>query len=166
MQQQQNGQAGAVEVTTPLGAAVMDEPEGPKHFLSADDILGADDRETIEVYVPEWKGYVCIGTMTATERDAFEDSCQVPVAGKPGETRTSNLDVRAKLMARVLLHPQTKQRLFTDAQVAALGQKSSKVMAELFTIALHRNGFTEKKVEQLAGNSASGRGAASSSLSH
>jgi hypothetical protein len=114
-------------------------------MLTKDQILKADDIKTEKVEVPEWGGDVHIKTMTGTERDAFEQSI---ISGQ----KTNLANIRAKLCARVIRDGNGK-RLFTDADVAALGKKSAKALDRIFAKAQTLNGITAEDVEGLAKNS-------------
>lgn len=125
--------------------------------LSGDDILAADDLETREVEVPEWKGTVLIRALSGKERDAYEASCMIErpaiaADGKriPGQMtmHRSLLNIRAKLVGRALVGPDGK-RLYKDTEIAALGEKSGAVLDRLFDIAAEMAGLTAADVEAL-----------------
>lgn len=44
----------------------QNEESKPKRFLSAQDILSADDITTVDVFIPEWDGYVRLKKMSAS----------------------------------------------------------------------------------------------------
>ncbi len=117
--------------------------------LTKEQILAVDDRKTETVSVPEWGGDVIVTVMTGTERDAFEQS----VVDSRGSNITTNLaNIRAKLCARCIVDDNRK-RLFTDADIVALGEKSSVALDRIFGVAQRINGLTADEVEQLAKNS-------------
>lgn len=109
--------------------------------LSRDEILGADDLGLVEVDVPEWSGSVLLRVMRGVERDAFE-------ARIAAEDRAN---VRARLAALSIVDADG-QRLFTDADVEALGQRNARALNRIFERAMALNGFTESDVEALEGN--------------
>lgn len=116
-------------------------------YLKRDEILNADDLKTEIVSVPEWGGDVMIKMMTGKERDSFEASC-VGVNGK-----TVNMDnIRAKLVAKTVIDPETKEPMFTTADIEALGKKSSAALDRIFTVSQRLSKITEQDVEELAKN--------------
>jgi hypothetical protein len=112
--------------------------------LSKAAILAAQDKKMIDVEVPEWNGSVKIRVMTGTERDRFE--AEFVNGNKSVEM------VRAKLVAKCLCDEEGN-RLFTEAEIPALGEKSAAVLDKLFTICMKHNRFTKDDVEEMAGNS-------------
>lgn len=115
-------------------------------MLSKEQILAADDLVTEDVDVPEWGGTVRMRTLSGTERDAFEASS---IKGN-GKNRQVNLqNMRARLVALVLVD-ENGGRMFADAEVRALGRKSSKALDRLFDKARALNGLSEDDVEELS----------------
>lgn len=123
--------------------------------LTADQILGASDSRTETVSVPEWGGDVKVRTLTGRERDSFEASI---VSGKA----VNMVNVRAKLVARTLCDDAGK-RLFTDAQIEILGDRSARALDRVFAVAQRINGLSQQDVDDLAKNSGSGQSDASTS---
>lgn len=130
-----------------------------KMFLDRGAILGALDIETEEVYVPEWRGWVRVRGLMGYERDAFEAEL-VRLRGPRGEVLMHN--VRAKLVARSVVD-EVGNRLFTDADIEALGQKSAAALDRIFEVAQRLSGVTKQAVEELAGNFGSGQTGGSTS---
>jgi hypothetical protein len=123
------------------------EPNGTQVvFLTKEQILAAADLPEEVVDVPEWGGKVLIRGMTGAERDAFEESVMVT----RGNNRELNLrNFRAKLVARSIVDPVTKERMFTDNEIAELGKKSARALQRVFEAALRLNGMTAESVEEL-----------------
>jgi ribosomal protein S21 len=123
------------------------EPNGTQVvFLTKDQILAAADLPEEVVDVPEWGGKVLIRGMTGAERDAFEESVMVT----RGNSRELNLrNFRAKLVARSIVDPVTKERMFSDNEIAELGKKSARALQRVFEAALRLNGMTAESVEEL-----------------
>jgi hypothetical protein len=96
--------------------------------LSRDQILAANDLEVREVDVPEWGGTVKVRPLNGAERDRFEASLRKErrrADGKEGTELVANTDnMRAKLVARAVVDDDGK-RVFTDADINALGEKSA-----------------------------------------
>lgn len=116
--------------------------------LTRDEILKALDLPTEELEVPEWGGSVLVRGMTGTERDAFEVEI-VSMHGKKAELQREN--IRAKLVARCIVDDEGK-RVFTDADVEKLGQKSASALDRVFEVAQRLSGLTKGDVEALEKN--------------
>lgn len=116
--------------------------------LNRDQILEAADLKTETVAVPEWGGEVIVSTMNGTARDAWEQSLFVADGGK---ARTNMANIRARLVA-VTAVDEHGNRLFDDADVVALGRKSSAALERVCRVAQRLNGLTQADVESLKGN--------------
>lgn len=112
--------------------------------LTRDQILAAEDLKTEIVKVPEWGGEVIIRTMDGEGRDAFEASLM-----SNGKRDIKNF--RAKLLSQCLIDDKGN-RLFTEADINALGKKNAGVLARLTDIANGLNKISEADVEELAKN--------------
>lgn len=131
-------------------------------LLNADEILGKDDSQHEDVDVPEWGGTVRVRSLTADERDAFDESITKLSGNGKGQTREIVMKgIRAKLVARSLIDDKGV-RLFTDAQVETLGKKNATVLDRLFAIAQRLSGLSKDDVEKLAGKSEPAPSASSS----
>jgi hypothetical protein len=115
-------------------------------LLSKDAILGADDRPTKDVEVPQWGGTVRLRALSGTERDAFEASTMVFVEGKPRRPNLANL--RARFLALCIVD-DNGDRLFGEDEVHALGAKSVAALDLLFTEARKLSRLTNKDLEEL-----------------
>ena len=113
-------------------------------ILSKSQIIAAKDQKLISVDVPEWGGDVMVRVMTGTERDRFE-------AEFVNGNKSVDM-VRAKLVAKCLCD-ESGERLFTEQDIPALGEKSAAVLDRLFSVCMKHNRFTKDDVEELAGNS-------------
>ena len=111
-------------------------------MLTRDQILQSDDLPRERVSVPEWGGEVLVRTMTGADRDAFEASLVSRDGGKEG--RLDN--VRARLVALALCD-EAGQRIFADADIAALGAKSARALDRVFGVAQRLNGIGADQVE-------------------
>jgi hypothetical protein len=111
--------------------------------LSKAKILAAKDVKLSEaVPVPEWGGDVHIRTISGTERDRFEEAYS--------EQKMKAFRVRFLVMT---LADENGERLFGDADIDALGDKSSVVINRLFDKAWQHNAFTDAAVEALGNDS-------------
>jgi len=115
-------------------------------ILSKSDIFSARDIKTITVAVPEWGGEVLVKTLTGTERDNFEQS----LIGD--DRKVSMTDARARLCAASIVDEEGS-RLFTDADIAALGQKSGKALDRVYSAASRVSGLTAADFEEMVKNS-------------
>jgi hypothetical protein len=112
-------------------------------------ILGADDLPRERVACPEWGGDVFVRTLTALDRDAWEQETYTArqAAGRIGKS----VNVRASLCARVICDA-AGARVFSDEDIAALGAKSGRVLDRLFEVAQRLNGIGVADVEELEKN--------------
>lgn len=108
-----------------------------------------------DVSVPEWGGVVRVSEMVAVDRDAWEESCIKSEKGKDGkEKQSANLaNIRARLVAKCVVDPETGARMFSDAEADGLGRQSSKIIARLFDVAQRLNALTDSDVKELQGKS-------------
>lgn len=117
-------------------------------LLSRAAILAAPDLPTQDVAVPEWGGAVRIRGLTGAERDAFEAA----IAQRKGKDVRMNLqNVRARLVAMSAVD-ESGARLFSDGDVAALGEKSAVALERVFTAAMRLSGLTPDDVKDLTEN--------------
>ncbi len=111
-------------------------------MLTRDQILQCDDLPRERVSVPEWGGEVLVRTMTGADRDAFEAS----LVGRDGPKESRLDNVRARLVALALCG-EDGERLFDDADVAALGAKSARALDRVFAVAQRLNGIGAEQVD-------------------
>lgn len=115
--------------------------------LTKDQILSADDLSTESVSVPEWGGDVLIRCLTGSERDSFEAALDsLKKSGRPLH------NIRARLAAMSIVDEQGN-RLFSDAEIDALGKKSSSALNRVFEAATKLSRFSEESVKELEKNS-------------
>ena len=116
---------------------------------------------TEAVSLPEIGEVVTVRGMTGVERDAFESGC---LKGK-GKNREVNLEnMRAKLVAYCCVDEQG-QRVFSDADVKALGEGPANLLDRLFAVAQRLSGMRDEDVDELGQPSETSTPFASSSLS-
>ena len=121
--------------------------------LTRDQILAADDLKTEEVEVPEWGGSVLVRTLTAHERDVFEDGLIKTKGRGRNQTREMQLeDVRAKLACLTIVDAGGVQ-IFNRADMLELGKKSAGALNRVWDVASRLSGMTNEDVEELLGNS-------------
>lgn len=142
-----------------------------KKYLSAQDILTADDLQEEDVYVPEWGGWVTVREVSASDRDWLEASMLKDAQTGEGVILENNQGgqfgadaFRVRLVTLSLVDKETKQRLFSNKQVEALGRKSNTALSKVAEVVLRVNGMTEEEVKAVGedlervahGDSASG----------
>lgn len=117
-------------------------------LLTKDQILNADDLQTKDVYVKPWDGYVRVRTMTAHERDKFEQQIFTNRGGKKERMD----DVRALLVSLTVVDEDGK-RMFSEQDVKKLSSKSAAAMDAIFSAAQSLNAVSDNDVEDMVGNS-------------
>ncbi len=117
-------------------------------LLSRDAILSSNDLTFEEVDVPEWGGMVRVRTLTGEERDALESS-MVERHGRKVDVNLSNL--RARLVSLSCVDANG-DRLFSDLDIEALGQKSAAALERVFAVARKLSGLSEQDVDELTKN--------------
>jgi hypothetical protein len=120
-------------------------------ILTRDDILASQDLTFEIVDVPEWGGQVRVKALTATERDAFEASM---VVGTGKVQKVDMHNVRAKLCAYTICD-MDGARLFSESDVALLGQKSAAALDRVYGVASRLSKITKEDVDEIVGNSES-----------
>jgi hypothetical protein len=129
-------------------------------ILTRDLILKASHLRTEEVSVPEWGGSVLVRELRGRERDEWEASLAVQ-RGRQMVPDVANM--RAKLVARCVVDGPDGEPVFTQQDVAALGELSAAALDRVFEAASRLSGLAEKDLEEMAGNSGTGLDAGSSS---
>jgi hypothetical protein len=114
-------------------------------FLTRDDILKVQDLKVEEVPVPEWGGVVLVQGLSGTGRDDYE---QTIVVQKGKDTRVNMRNARAKLVALSVVDEQGR-RLFSDADVSALGKKSAAALQRVFNVASRLSGISDEDLKEL-----------------
>lgn len=117
-------------------------------ILTKDEIFAADDLPREAVNVPEWGGSVYVRTMTGADRDSFEAK-SIELKGDSQVTNLVNL--RARLVAMTTVDESGK-RLFSESDIARLGEKSSRALQRVFEVATKLNALSKNDVEELTGN--------------
>lgn len=117
-------------------------------LLSKDDILSVEDMPKESVDVPEWGGMVYVRSMSASERDAFEQSVSL---GSNGSIARNLNNIRARL-AVLCLCDESGARMFEDSEAETLGRKSAAALDRIFEVARRLNALTDSDVEELRKN--------------
>lgn len=118
-------------------------------LLTKEAILKADDMKWEDVPVPEWGGTIRVRVLTGRERDLFDDS-MVELKGK---VRTMKLEnIRARLVALSAID-EKGDRLFSDEDVLALGEKSALALDRVFDVCQRISGLREVDIQAMVKNS-------------
>lgn len=134
-------------------------------YIGRDAILRASVLRTEEVKVPEWADpetgadTVLVRELRGRERDEWEASLAVQ-RGKQMVPDVANL--RAKLVARCVVDGDLEP-LFTQQDVAALGELSAAALDRVFDVAAKLSGLNENDLEEMAKNSGTAPDGGSSS---
>jgi hypothetical protein len=125
-------------------------------YLSRDAILAAASLKTEEVSVPEWADpgsgadVVLVRELRGRERDEWEASLAVQ-RGRDGAGRPQMVpdvaNMRAKLAARAIVG-EDGEPLFTQQDVAALGELSAAALNRVFDVASRLSGLDPDAVEK------------------
>ena len=124
-------------------------------YLGRDAILRAGSLKTEEVRVPEWADpdggadVVLVRELRGRERDEWEATLAVQ-RGKQMIPDVTNM--RAKLAARVIVG-EDLEPVFTQQDVAALGELSAAALDRVFEVASRLSGLNQAQVEEMAKNS-------------
>lgn len=115
------------------------------------------NRRRDTVWIEQWQANATLEVMTGAERDAYEAEITGTRIRQGDNTRTLNLaNIRARLVARCLIDPDTGDRLYDWRQpkdLDELGATDSAVLDQLFTAASQLNGITKKDIDELTKNS-------------
>lgn len=130
-------------------------------LLTKDQILGAKPPEE-EVQIPELNGSIWVRGLMATERDEWEKSW-FELQGKKNVLTQKNM--RGGLVARCAITGPGGERMFTDAEAAAVGQGWAVVIDRAYTVCARLSGVTQKDEDELGKASGSDQPGASSSTS-
>lgn len=113
-------------------------------LLTKEAILNADDLKKEVVSVPEWGGEIVIGAMTGAARDEWEQALV--------DTKGANLNnLRARLVAATALD-ENGNRIFSSADVEALGKKSGAALERCVRVAQRLNRLTQNDLDELTKN--------------
>lgn len=117
-----------------------------------------------DVSVPEWGGMFRVQELGALERDAWEESC-IKTDASGGGRKPNLANIRARLVAKCIVDPETGNRMFSDAEAADLGKQPARIIIRLFDIAQKLNAMTGEDVKELQGKSEAAQSAPSTSSS-
>lgn len=115
-------------------------------LLSREQILGADDRKVEDVPVPEWGGAVRVRALSGSDRDAYEAG--IVQIRSDGSRNFSLRNARARLVSLAVIG-EDGERLFSEVDLEALGDKSAVALERVFDVARSLSGLAEEDIEEL-----------------
>lgn len=110
---------------------MSEEKAQPKKYLTAEEILAADDLQTVEVDVPEWGGTVRLRSLTGQDAVSFAEQIK-------DNKKNSGIKVVARCAVK-----EDGTPLFTEEQVEALTTKNQKALIRVQREALKLLGLTD-----------------------
>lgn len=119
-------------------------------YLSAEQILDADDLKYEDVAVPEWGGTVRVRELPGTERDKFESQ----FVGKDGASiRAEGLEgFRSRLAAAAIVDAEGRVLFRSAAETKRLGEKSAAALTRVCDVAVRLSRMSEDDIKELTGN--------------
>jgi hypothetical protein len=120
-------------------------------YLGREAILKASALKTEEVRVPEWASpetgadVVMVRELRGRERDEWEASMAVQ---RGGQMVPDTANMRAKLVARCIVDPEGEP-LFTQQDVAALGELSAAALQRVYEVAARLSGLNQGALEEM-----------------
>lgn len=118
-------------------------------LLTRSQILEAQDLQSEDVEVPEWGGTVRVIGMSGAERNRLEQTWAGATNGKLTSEAWENIYARLVQMCAV---GEDGERLFSKADVEALGKKSATALQRVAMAAMRVSGLTQADVEEAAKN--------------
>ena len=107
-------------------------PKTKTKLLLRDQILAANDLKTERVEVPEWGGAVTVRSMTAGDRDQWEQRLW------GGKRDVALTQVRASLVAFTVVD-DAGELMFSVDDLEALSRKSSAALTRIYETAVRLN---------------------------
>jgi hypothetical protein len=114
-------------------------------MLSKEQILECNDIKSEVVQVPEWNGEVTVRGLSLLEKDIWTDS--IVVDGK-----ASMQGATASLCA-LSMRGEDGMKLFCDADIPALQEKSAQALDRVFQVAQRLSGIGQEEIEETVKNS-------------
>ncbi|WP_306186976.1 hypothetical protein [Streptomyces sp. MK5] len=119
-------------------------------YLSAEQILDADDLPWEDVDVPEWGGTVRVRGMSGTDRDKFE-AAMLSKDMQSVSKDTALERYRARLAAACLVDENGRRMFRSDAEIKRLGEKSAQALQRVVDVASRLSGLTQEDQDELLG---------------
>ena len=103
------------------------------------------ERTYVTVNLPQLGGEIMLQSLTSSERDDFERE-SIEQKGDKTEIRDN---IRARLVAKSAVDPDTKEPLFNALEIRDLGRVRSGVMDRLYTAARDLSDVSDEDVEDM-----------------
>lgn len=117
--------------------------------LTREGVKTAADLKRERLDVPEWGGYLFVRTMTASEKERWENK-QFRTKGKDVEMNMKNLTTSLAIETCV---DENGMKLFTADDVDMLNGKSCVALHRIFEKAMDMNRIAKQDVDELVKNS-------------
>ena len=114
-------------------------------MLTREEILSKTKLKTQAVDVPEWGGSILVSEMNGAGRDAWEQS----LTERDSKGRVAN--PRAKLVVATVVD-ESGNRLFSDADIDAIGKLSSRSLTAICDVAQRLNMLLSDDLERAEKN--------------
>lgn len=121
-------------------------------LLGRAQIDAAVDRKWEDIPVPEWGGEVRVMELTSTDRGYIEAGL-IAAKGQSAELRVDALKSNRERTVALALVDENFQRLYSNKDVAKLGEKSGQVIDRLYQVAVRLSGMNPAAVKAAEGNS-------------
>ena len=108
--------------------------------MTGKDILACDDRTYETVEIPEWNCALRVGTLS------IRDRLQIEIAARPNSDSDSEAELQALIVGKSLYNGDG-QRVFADADIEELANKSAVVLKRVVDVALRLNRMRAVDVE-------------------
>ena len=119
--------------------------DGISDFLSADDILSANDIKLVRVDVPEWGGAIYIRPITISQMEKIEQM----LAPDQNKKRRKITYLRETMLVMSIVNPNTLAPIFTRKDMPKLAMKSAAATERVFDQCLKLSGFKQEDVDEL-----------------
>lgn len=132
-------------------------------MLSREQILGMDDLEREEVFIPEWQGSIFVRVMTG-EESGWLEGCSFDEQGEVLSAQDRLAHYRGRLAVLTACHADGSS-LFVLSDAERLGKKAGKALDRIVEVARRLNRITPEEIETLTKNSVATTDAAPGSAS-
>ena len=116
---------------------------GPR-LLTRAAILAAPDTTYEDMEIPEWGGVIRVRSLTGTERDAYDSESYLASQQKGG---TALDQFRVRRVAKCIVD-ENGLRVFSDADVAVLGEKNGSVIDRIDDVIVRLSGIGQDAVDK------------------
>lgn len=122
-------------------------------ILSKSDILNANDREYVDMEIPEWNGMIRIYVMSLRERMALEGLVGVKDSKNDSKPESaSSHQEKIMYLLRICLKDSEGKNLFDKKEISSLLDKDSKVIYRIFEKCIEVNNLGSTDVGVASAN--------------